>query len=69
SDNIRLLEALVTSGHLDADDGQCLADAYRAYRSEVHRLTLLGQPARVSDTCFSAERAAVIKVWQQYLQT
>jgi glutamate-ammonia-ligase adenylyltransferase len=69
SDNIRLLDALVTSGHLDADDGQCLADAYRAYRSEVHRLTLLGQPARVSDTCFSAERAAVIKVWQQYLQT
>lgn len=69
SDTIRLIATLAATGHLDAVDGEHLADAYRAYRSEVHRLTLLGQPSRVSDSEFAAQRADVVSSWRQLLET
>ena len=67
TDNIRLLEALVATGLLAAADGEQLADAYRVYRAEVHRLKLQAQPARVPADRFAAERETVSQLWQSWL--
>lgn len=67
TDNIRLLETLVATGLLAEADGVKLADAYRAYRAEVHRLKLQAQPARVPADRFVAERQTVQRLWQAWL--
>jgi glutamate-ammonia-ligase adenylyltransferase len=67
TDNIRLLETLVATGLLAEADGAELADAYRAYRAEVHRLKLQAQPARVPADRFVAERETVQRLWQAWL--
>lgn len=67
TDNIRLLETLVATGLLAEADGVKLADAYRAYRAEVHRLKLQAQPARVPADRFVAERKNVQRLWQAWL--
>ena len=67
TDNVRLLQELVEVGLLDAQDGQQLADAYRAYRAEVHKLKLQERPARVSAERFVDERATVQRLWQAWL--
>ncbi|WP_126456900.1 bifunctional [glutamate--ammonia ligase]-adenylyl-L-tyrosine phosphorylase/[glutamate--ammonia-ligase] adenylyltransferase [Sulfuriflexus mobilis] len=67
TDNIRLLETLVATGLLAEADGAALADAYRAYRAEVHRLKLQAQPARVPADRFVAERQTVQRLWQAWL--
>jgi glutamate-ammonia-ligase adenylyltransferase len=68
SDNIRILEVLGRCGLIAEEDGQKLSDIYRAYRSEVHRLVLLEQPARVPDDMFVSERETVKQLWQQMLE-
>jgi glutamate-ammonia-ligase adenylyltransferase len=67
TDNIRLLETLVATGLLSEADGEKLADAYRAYRAEVHRLKLQAQPARIPADRFVAERETVQRLWQAWL--
>jgi len=67
TDNVRLLDKLTEVGLLEAQDGQQLADAYRAYRAEVHKLKLQERPARVSADLFVAERATVQRRWQAWL--
>jgi len=67
TDNVRLLKRLVEVGLLEAQDGQDLADAYRAYRAEVHRLKLQERPARVSAELFVKQRATVQRLWQAWL--
>lgn len=67
TDNIRLLEILVATGLLAEADGVKLADAYRVYRAEVHRLKLQAQPARVPADRFVAERETVQRLWQAWL--
>jgi len=67
TDNVRLLKKLVEVGLLAGQDGQDLADAYRAYRAEVHKLKLQERPARVSAALFVEERATVQRLWQAWL--
>jgi len=67
TDNIRLIETLVDVGLLDGRDGEQLADAYRVYRAEVHRLKLQEKKARVPADSFVAERATVQRLWQAWL--
>jgi len=67
TDNVRLLQELVGVGLLEAQDGQQLADAYRAYRAEVHKCKLQERPARVSAEQFVNERASVQRLWQAWL--
>lgn len=67
TDNVRLLQELVGVELLEAQDGQQLADAYRAYRAEVHKLKLQERPARVSAQRFVDERAMVQRLWQAWL--
>ena len=45
-----------------------LADAYRAYRQCVHRLTLQEEGAIVPDDRFRPERTAVTTLWKQIME-
>jgi [glutamine synthetase] adenylyltransferase / [glutamine synthetase]-adenylyl-L-tyrosine phosphorylase len=67
TDNIRILEALAKHGLLSAEDAQTLMDAYRAYRSEGHKLALLQAKSEVPATLFTEERAAVQRIWAKLL--
>ena len=67
TDNIRLLEALSTAGLLDKARAEDLAEAYRVFRAEVHRLTLAGRPTVVEDDAFHELRRVVTGQWQEWL--
>jgi glutamate-ammonia-ligase adenylyltransferase len=68
TDNIRLLERLAQAGRLPPADAGLLADAYRAYRAQVHRLTLQEQPALVEGAEFDALRAQVLRIWRELME-
>ncbi len=63
TDNIRILEALGACGLLSPADADMLAAAYKAYRTETHRLALLREDDIVDAARFRAERASVIALW------
>jgi glutamate-ammonia-ligase adenylyltransferase len=65
TDNIRLLEGFAGAGLMPADDARLLADAYRAYRARLHRLTLQEEPAFVTPGELRDLRAGVTRIWQQ----
>lgn len=67
-DNIRLLDALSDTGWISADEARLLADAYRAYRARLHRLTLQEEPGHVSATEFVEQRALVTEFWQRLME-
>ncbi|WP_444928752.1 bifunctional [glutamate--ammonia ligase]-adenylyl-L-tyrosine phosphorylase/[glutamate--ammonia-ligase] adenylyltransferase [Microbulbifer sp. SSSA002] len=67
TDNIRILESLIDAGLMPAQQAGHLIDAYKAYRSEGHRLALQQRPGIVSDDHFTAERKTVQTNWQQLL--
>ncbi|WP_255463468.1 bifunctional [glutamate--ammonia ligase]-adenylyl-L-tyrosine phosphorylase/[glutamate--ammonia-ligase] adenylyltransferase [Microbulbifer sp. YPW1] len=67
TDNIRILESLSEAGLMPAHQAAHLIDAYKAYRSEGHRLALQQQPGVVSGDQFEAERKTVETTWQQIL--
>ncbi|WP_078084529.1 bifunctional [glutamate--ammonia ligase]-adenylyl-L-tyrosine phosphorylase/[glutamate--ammonia-ligase] adenylyltransferase [Microbulbifer mangrovi] len=67
TDNIRILESLTEAGLMPAHQAEHLIDAYKAYRSEGHRLALQQQPGVVSGDQFEAERKTVETTWQQIL--
>ncbi|SHF87513.1 glutamate-ammonia-ligase adenylyltransferase [Microbulbifer donghaiensis] len=65
TDNIRILESLIDAGLMPAHQAEHLIDAYKAYRSEGHRLALQQLPGVVNGDQFTAERKTVQKNWQQ----
>ncbi|WP_323846650.1 bifunctional [glutamate--ammonia ligase]-adenylyl-L-tyrosine phosphorylase/[glutamate--ammonia-ligase] adenylyltransferase [Microbulbifer magnicolonia] len=67
TDNIRILESLIDAGLMPAHQAEHLIDAYKAYRSEGHRLALQQLPGVVSGDQFTAERKTVLTNWQQLL--
>ncbi|WP_460803738.1 bifunctional [glutamate--ammonia ligase]-adenylyl-L-tyrosine phosphorylase/[glutamate--ammonia-ligase] adenylyltransferase [Microbulbifer agarilyticus] len=67
TDNIRILESLTEAGLMPAHQAAHLIDAYKAYRSEGHRLALQQLPGVVSGDQFEAERKTVTTTWQQML--
>ncbi|MCK7596394.1 bifunctional [glutamate--ammonia ligase]-adenylyl-L-tyrosine phosphorylase/[glutamate--ammonia-ligase] adenylyltransferase [Microbulbifer sp. CAU 1566] len=67
TDNIRILESLIEAGLMPAHQAEHLIDAYKAYRSEGHRLALQQLPGVVSGDQFEAERKTVETTWQQLL--
>ncbi|WP_299595067.1 bifunctional [glutamate--ammonia ligase]-adenylyl-L-tyrosine phosphorylase/[glutamate--ammonia-ligase] adenylyltransferase [uncultured Microbulbifer sp.] len=67
TDNIRILESLSEAGLMPAHQAAHLIDAYKAYRSEGHRLALQQLPGVVSGDQFEAERKTVETTWQQIL--
>ncbi len=69
TDNIRQIDALARNDLVSAEEATLLADAYRAYRARVHRLTLLERPALVTADEFAAQRAGVKRVWDRLLES
>ncbi len=69
SDNLRLLETLAKANVLARDDAKILANAYLAYRQEVHELTLRQMPVPVvEETLFVDFRSAVTRIWNVFLK-
>ena len=68
TDNIRLLDSLRAAGLLSAERSESLADAYREFRREIHRLTLAGLPAVVDNDAFEQQRAIVTEQWREWLE-
>ncbi len=67
SDNIRQLEALARNGLLSADEAESLAEAYREYRRQIHRLTLQEEPALAAGDDFEDHRRLVTTLWRRWL--
>lgn len=68
SDNVRQLQALASAGVLEDAEAEALTQAYLAYRSRMHELTLLEQALLVDDGAFVAHRDAVVALWAEHLQ-
>jgi glutamate-ammonia-ligase adenylyltransferase len=68
TDNIRLLDELSDTGWISADEARLLADAYRAFRSRLHRLTLQEEPGRVAVAELVDQRALVAELWQRLME-
>ncbi|MDE2088512.1 MAG: bifunctional [glutamate--ammonia ligase]-adenylyl-L-tyrosine phosphorylase/[glutamate--ammonia-ligase] adenylyltransferase, partial [Gammaproteobacteria bacterium] len=66
--NIRLLQGLAQAGVMAPEDAALLIDAYRAYRSRVHALTLQQEPAVVREQELQALRAGVSRMWQALME-
>ncbi|HLA75401.1 MAG TPA: bifunctional [glutamate--ammonia ligase]-adenylyl-L-tyrosine phosphorylase/[glutamate--ammonia-ligase] adenylyltransferase [Gammaproteobacteria bacterium] len=67
-DNIRLLQALADAGLMAMPDAQLLSDAYRAYRSAVHRFALQDEPAYAGEEEFRDYREGVSRIWQELIE-
>jgi glutamate-ammonia-ligase adenylyltransferase len=67
TDDVRILETLARCGLLAEPDARLLADAYRALRAEVHRLSLQDKPAMVAAERFRDIRRPVQRLWQQLI--
>jgi glutamate-ammonia-ligase adenylyltransferase len=67
TDNIRILEALGACGLLSQADAEFLTAAYKAYRTETHRLALLREDEVVDAARFREARTAVLGLWGRLL--
>jgi glutamate-ammonia-ligase adenylyltransferase len=65
SDNVRILETLGREGLFERQECEALTDAYLAYRSAAHQLSLQQQPDTAPAGSFLEARAAVCAKWQQ----
>jgi [glutamine synthetase] adenylyltransferase / [glutamine synthetase]-adenylyl-L-tyrosine phosphorylase len=65
SDTIRQLESVASADLVPQTTVDVLTGAYRAFRGRSHHLSLAGAEAIVPDTEFSAERAAVTRIWNE----
>jgi glutamate-ammonia-ligase adenylyltransferase len=67
SDTIRQLESVASADLVPQSDIDLLTAAYRAYRTRLHHRALDDERALVPDAEFRAERADVIRIWEQAL--
>lgn len=67
TDNIRILDALKTTGKLDDQDASLLADAYRFYRHMANYCVLQDLPAVVPVEAVAMYQPHVAMLWQQWL--
>ena len=67
TDNIRILESLAEQGLILASDTRTLIDAYKAFRSQAHRLSLQEQKGLIAETALGTEREIVSRFWQQLM--
>ena len=65
SDNVRILETLGRAGLFEQHECETLTQAYLAYRSAAHQLSLQQQPGTAPAGTFAQERAAVRAKWRQ----
>jgi glutamate-ammonia-ligase adenylyltransferase len=67
SDNVRILETLGQESLFEQEVCDTLTDAYLAYRSAAHQLSLQQQPDAVAAESYADFRSAVQQAWQQVL--
>ena len=67
SDTIRQLESVASADLVPQSDIDLLTAAYRAYRTRLHHRALDEAQALVPVAEFHAERAAVLRIWEQAL--
>ena len=65
SDNVRILETLGREGLFEQQECHALTEAYLAYRSAAHQLSLQQQPGVLPADRFGDARAAVNAKWRQ----
>ncbi len=68
SDNVRILETLDREGLFEPQECEALTEAYLAYRSAAHQLSLQQLPGIAPAENFAEARAAVSAKWQQLFQ-
>ena len=69
TDNIRILDGFARQTLMVPADAHHLADIYRLYRAEIHRLALQELRAVVTDRRFATERRTVQRIWREWLGT
>jgi glutamate-ammonia-ligase adenylyltransferase len=67
SDNLRQLEGLKQHGVLKPAEADDLFEAYRTYRAQGHRQTLIEEPSYVAADCFVESRQRVRELWRQFM--
>jgi len=69
SDTIRQLESVASADLVPQVTVDVLTGAYRAYRGCAHHLALQGREAIVAASEFGVERAAIVRIWSETMQT
>jgi glutamate-ammonia-ligase adenylyltransferase len=67
TDNVRLIQTLITTGAIDEYTAHILKHAYLIYRAAAHQASLQEKPARVPREKFSHLRNRVQKIWNTFL--
>ncbi len=66
-DNIRILETLVATGLMTAEQAEQLMEAYRRLRARGHRRVLLGEPTLLAADELLPEREIITQAWQNMM--
>ncbi len=67
TDNVRLIQTLITTGAIDEYTAHILKHAYLIYRAAAHQASLQEKPARAPEEKFSHLRTRVEKIWNRFL--
>jgi glutamate-ammonia-ligase adenylyltransferase len=67
TDNVRLIQTLITTGAIDEYTAHILKHAYLIYRAAAHQASLQEKPARAPEEKFSHLRIRVKKIWNTFL--
>ncbi|MGD2187293.1 MAG: bifunctional [glutamate--ammonia ligase]-adenylyl-L-tyrosine phosphorylase/[glutamate--ammonia-ligase] adenylyltransferase [Desulfobacterales bacterium] len=69
TDNVRLIQALITTGAIDEYTAHILKHAYLIYRAAAHQADLQEKPAKVQSAKFDRLRMRVEKIWQIFFES
>ena len=67
TDNVRLIQELITTGAIDEYTAHILKHAYLIYRTAAHQASLQENPANAPQEKFSHLRNRVEKIWHTFL--
>ena len=67
TDNVRLIQSLITTGAIDEYTAHILKHAYLIYRAAAHQASLQEKPARAPEEKFSHLRNRIEKIWNTFL--
>ncbi|MBQ0783819.1 MAG: bifunctional [glutamate--ammonia ligase]-adenylyl-L-tyrosine phosphorylase/[glutamate--ammonia-ligase] adenylyltransferase, partial [Amphritea sp.] len=68
TDNIRIIDAMQTTGVISADDAETLREAYKSYRSVGHRQVLQDRSATISASELEGSRQEITRIWKASLK-
>ncbi len=68
TDNIRIIDAMQTTGVISAEDAETLREAYKSYRSVGHRQVLQDRSATISASELEGSRQEITRIWKARLK-